>query len=103
MRMKKKKITEIIQPLFSLKESLKNTDFSKTEYSREFFYILKKVIKQTDQISKEDIDHKLEAFFVASDKLFNRKLEEETAEVKKENEKLKNLYETKIIPNTEKK
>ena len=105
---KKKKIDEeeikeIIGPLFSLKESLKYKDFSKTEYSREFFYILKTVIEQTDQISKEDIEHKIEAFFEASDKLFNRKLEEETEEVRKENQKLKDLYESKIIPNVEKK
>ena len=104
---KKKKIDnsqieEIIRPIFCLKEALKYTDFSKTEYSREFFYTLKNVIEQSEQISKEDIELKIETFFLASDKLFNRKLEEETEEIKKENQRQLRLYEDKIIPNIEK-
>jgi len=106
-KIKKKKmdnsqIEEIIRPIFCLKEALKYTDFSKTEYSREFFYTLKNVIEQSEQISKEDIELKIETFFVASDKLFNRKLEEETEEIKKENQRQLRLYEDKIIPNIEK-
>lgn len=105
---KKKKVDEnlikdVIQPIFSLREALKQSDFSNTEYSKDFFYVLKKVIEKSDQISKEDIEKKIENFFEISDKLFNRNLEEETEEIKKKNERLLELYEKKIIPNIEKK
>ena len=96
-------IKEVIQQIYYLKEALKNSDFSKTEYSREFFNVLKRVIEQSDQISKEDIEKKIETFFEISDKLFQRNLEMETEEIKKENERKKELFQKTIIPNTEKK
>ena len=61
---------EIIKELYNLYIKLKNKDFSKTNFSYEFFYDLNKAIEYSDKLFKENIKNNVKTFFKDIDILF---------------------------------
>ena len=93
---------KIIKKLYNLYYHLKNKDFSKTNYSRDFFNILKNVIIYSDNLQNENLKYSAEEFFQNSDLLFNREIKNETEKQKQENREKYELFKNVIIPKTEK-
>ena len=53
---------EIIKELYNLYIKLKNKDFSKTNFSCEFFYDLNKAIEYSDKLFKDNIKNNVNYF-----------------------------------------
>jgi len=90
---------EIINTLYSINYTIKNKDFSDTNYSLSFFRKLKEIIIYSDNIQKENLKLSIQAFFQTADKLFERELKKETEIEKKKKEKRYNLLKYNIVPN----
>ena len=88
---------KIIQKLYSINNTIKNIDFSNTHYST-FFGKLKEIILYTDRIQNDNLKLSIDAFFTTADSLFNRNVEKETENEKKQNEERYNLFKNTIIP-----
>ena len=78
---------EVIKELYNLYIKLKNKDFSKTNFSCEFFYDLNKAIEYSDKLFKENIKNNVKTFFKDIDILFQKEIKKEEDEVKKGKEK----------------
>ena len=78
---------EIIKEFYNLYIKLKNKDFSKTNFSCEFFYDLNKAIEYSDKLFKENIKNNVKTFFKDIDILFQKEIKKEEDEVKKGKEK----------------
>ena len=78
---------EIIKELYNLYIKLKNKDFSKTNFSCEFFYDLNKAIEYSDKLFKENIKNNVKTFFKDIDILFQKEIKKEEDVVKKGKEK----------------
>ena len=89
---------KIIQTLYSINNTIKNADFSNTNYSTAFFWKLKEIILYTDRIQNDNLKLSIDAFFTTADSLFNRNVEKETENEKKQNEERYNLFKNTIIP-----
>ena len=94
----KKDGEKIIKTLYSINYTIKNSDFSNTNYSTEFFGKIKEIILISDKIQNDNLRISIESFFVKADELFNRNVEEETENEKKQNEERYYLFKDKIIP-----
>ena len=89
---------EIINKLYNIYELFKNKDISSTKYSCQFFYDLKKVIINAENLQKENFTKNFEAFFQASDELFKKEIKNEQEASKKKAESLYNLFSKELIP-----
>ena len=98
----KKGEKEIINTLYSIKYTINNTDFTNTDYSTKFFENLKDIILYTDKIQNDNLKLSIESFFKTADELFNRNVEKETENEKKQNEERYYLFKDKIIPDCKK-
>ena len=78
---------EVIKELYNLYIKLKNKDFSKTNFSCEFFSDLNKAIEYSDKLFKENIKNNVKTFFKDIDILFQKEIKKEEDEVKKGKEK----------------
>ena len=93
---------KMIKKIYNLYYHLKNQDFSKTNYSREFFYKLKDLIIYSDNLQNENLKYSAEEFFQNADLLFNREIKNETEKQKQDNLEKYELFKSIIIPKTEK-
>ena len=94
----KKDQDSIIKTLYSINYTIKNTNFSNTNYSTAFFDKLKDIILYTDKIQNDNLKISIEDFFKTADELFSRNVEKETENEKKQNEERYYLFKNKIIP-----
>ena len=99
---KNTEVEQIIKTLYYINYSIKNTDFSDSNYSRQFFETLKKVIINSENLQKENLNRNFEAFFRNADTLFNREIIKESAIQKEQSKEKYNLIKFSIIPETKK-
>ena len=66
----------VIIYLYKLYTQLKQKDFKNTNYSKLFFHKIKDVILKSAVIQKDLINIKINNFFLDSDKIYNRDIEE---------------------------
>ena len=99
IRLTKIEEDEIIQKLYSLNQQLKSKDFSQTIYSLSFFNILKKAIKNSENLQKTNLNNCILDFFSYSDDLFQKELQEENEKEKLNHKKRLENIQKELIPN----
>ena len=93
---------EIIKKLFGINQLLKNTDFSKTKYSKKFFDKIKQVIINSEKLQKENFKRNFEAFFKTSDILFDEEMRKEQQIVVQKGKEQFEFFTNILIPEVEK-
>ena len=93
---------EIIKKLYNIYELFKKKDFSETKYSNKFFYDLKKVILNAENLQKDNFSKNFEAFFQTADQLFKREIKKEIEILKKKGKDNYDLFINILIPETQK-
>ena len=89
---------EIIKKLYSLNYEIKNHDFSKTNFSQEFFQKLREVIIKSDNLQKKNLKLMIDNFFQDIDNFFKREAVIESEKQKQKNQKKYDIFKNKIIP-----
>ena len=89
---------EIIKKLYSLNYEIKNHDFSKTYFSREFFHKLKEIIIKTDNLQRRNLKLMVDQFFQGVDEFFNRNLIEERKKAKEKSQQKYDIFKNNLIP-----
>lgn len=98
IKFSEKEQNEIIRKLYSLNYEIKNNDFSKTNYSREFFIKLREVIIKADNLQKKNMKFMIDNFFQEIDSFFKREYAKESEKKKEKNKKKYNIFKNEIIP-----
>ena len=93
---------EIIKKLYGINQLLKNTDFSKTKYSKTFFDKIKQVIINSEKLQKENFKRNFEAFFKSSDILFDEEMRKERQIVIQKSKEQFEFFNKILIPEVEK-
>lgn len=98
IKFSKKDEDEIIKRLYSLNGQIKNNDFSKTNYSREFFDTLREIIIKLDNLQKRNLKLMVDHFFQGIDDFFKREVVEESKKQQLKNQKKYDIFKNKLIP-----